>query len=295
MVWLVASICLSVLLLVNFRLFGRFNVNTTLAVSLNYVVCFVTGFLLLPKGQKFELQFSENWTWYCLLLGIGFVITFLLSGFSTKHAGITPTALANNLSLVIPVCISLFFLSGMGKVFDLMNYAGIGIAILAMWFSAFRGSGEAFQKQKWWLPLGVFLMYGITNSSINLLNAYYIPHPENTISVMLVMVFGAMLAGLVLAGVQIMGQKKELGRPTILAAFSLGVPNFLSFYFLIRALSYFGNSGAFVFPVYNMGLILLSALVGMVFFKEKLQGSQGVGLLLGLLAIILLSHQEIGF
>ena len=41
-------------------------------------------------------------------IGIGFVITFLLSGYSTVKNGMAPTSLANNISLVIPVMVNLF-------------------------------------------------------------------------------------------------------------------------------------------------------------------------------------------
>ena len=98
MIYLALSVLFSVLLLVNFRLFPKYDVNTTQAISLNYVICFITGLILMPKGQSFALDLSQNWTWYCLLLGIGFIVTFLLAGLATQRMGITATSLANNVS-----------------------------------------------------------------------------------------------------------------------------------------------------------------------------------------------------
>ena len=40
--------------------------------------------------------------------------------------------------------------------------------------------------------------------------------------------------------------------------------------FIILTLTHFGNSGAYVYPIYNIGVILTSTLVSIVFFKEKL-------------------------
>ena len=108
MLFLGLSIVLSVLLLLNFRLFPRYDVNTFQAIVFNYPVCFLTGLLLLPAGQSFTIDFSQTWTWLALGLGVGFILTFMLSGASTQRMGITVTSLANNLSLVIPVCFSLF-------------------------------------------------------------------------------------------------------------------------------------------------------------------------------------------
>ena len=64
--------------------------------------------------------------------------------------------------------------------------------------------------------------------------------------------------------IKILNGSEKLESKNILAAFTLGVPNFLSFYFLILTLGYFGNSGAFVYPIYNMGVILVSAFIAIL-------------------------------
>ena len=71
-------------------------------------------------------------------------------------------------------------------------------------------------------------------------------------------------------------------------------PNFLSFYFLLKALGAFGNSAAFVFPIYNILTMMASAAAAWLFFREKLNPLNRVGLLLAVIAIILISYQELG-
>ena len=138
MIYLLLSIGLSVLLLLNFRLFPRYGVNTFQAIVFNYPVCFLTGLALLPAGQSFAVEFSQDWTWLALGLGVGFILTFLLSGASTQRTGITATSLANNLSLVIPVTISLFVFKTGGKAFDGFNYLGLVLAVVAVGLSTFK-------------------------------------------------------------------------------------------------------------------------------------------------------------
>jgi drug/metabolite transporter (DMT)-like permease len=58
-------------------------------------------------------------------------------------------------------------------------------------------------------------------------------------------------------------------------------------------LGYFGNSGAFVYPIYNMGVILVSAFVAILFFKEKVSKLNKFGLLLAVIAILMISWQEV--
>ena len=90
----------------------------------------------MPKGEKLSLNWGADWTWYCLALGIGFIVTFILSGLSTQKHGMSITSLANNVSLVIPVVVSLLFLNTTGREFDFWNYAGLGVAIIAVGLSA---------------------------------------------------------------------------------------------------------------------------------------------------------------
>ena len=302
MLFLALSIVLSVVLLLNFRVFPRYDVNTFQAIVFNYLVCFLTGWLLLPAGQSFTVDFSQTWTWLALGLGVGFILTFLLSGASTQRMGITVTSLANNLSLVIPVCFSLFVFRTGGKVFDTLNYLGLVLAVVAVGLSTYRkpsetpATTEATTRQfgaDVLLPVGVFLFYGATNTMINYMNIHYIPSVDKTIRVTLTMVLGAIIAGFIMLTVRLIQHKETIQGRSLVAAVTLGVPNFLSFYTLLLALSAFGSNGAFVYPLYNIGVILLAALLAALFFRESLSTANKAGLALAVVAIGLISWQEL--
>ncbi|MCP9768415.1 DMT family transporter [Lacihabitans sp. LS3-19] len=295
MFYLALSILFSVLLLVNFRIFPKFEISTFQAIAFNYPVCFITGILLMPDGQHFALDFTQNWTYYCLALGVGFIITFVLSGLATQKIGMTLTSMANNVSLVIPVLFSLLVFGSAGKVFDWINYLGLVLAILAVAIATFKA--DSGKKANFWLQgglaLAVFLMYGITNTTINYLNIEVIRDAERVVPVTLVMVLGAVLAGFLMLVYRLIKGTEKIEMKNVLAGITLGVPNFLSFYLIILTLGYFGNSGAFVYPIYNMGVILVSALVSVLFFKEKISNLNRIGLLLALVAILMISWQEV--
>ena len=317
MLFLVLSIALSVLLLLNFRLFPRYGVNTFQAIVFNYPVCFLTGLALLPAGQSFSIDFGQTWTWLALGLGVGFILTFLLSGASTQRMGITATSLANNLSLVIPVCFSLFVFGTGAKSFDTLNYLGLALAVVAVGLSTYKkeggkeeveGRGErAGEEVKGGkekkggrrvgagvlLPVAVFLFYGATNTMINYMNLRYIPSADKTIQVTLTMVIGAIVAGMLMLLVRLVQGKETFQPKSLIGAVTLGIPNFLSFYTLLLALSAFGGNGAFVYPLYNIGVILLAALLAALFFREHLSTANKVGLGLAVLAIGLISWQEL--
>jgi drug/metabolite transporter (DMT)-like permease len=77
---------------------------------------------------------------------------------------------------------------------------------------------------------------------------------------------------------------------SVLAAIPLGLPNFFSFYFLLKALDAYQQNGAVVLTIYNLGVILLSAFTALIFFKEQLTKKQwvGIGLGCGGIALIIL-------
>ncbi|MDB5240591.1 MAG: hypothetical protein JWP57_1216 [Spirosoma sp.] len=312
MLFLAFSIGLSVLLLLNFRLFPRYEVNTFQAIVFNYPVCFLTGLLLLPAGQVFRIDFAQTWTWLALGLGVGFILTFLLSGASTQRMGITATSLANNLSLVIPVCFSLFVFGTGGKRFDGFNYLGLVLAVVAVGLSTYKKAAARHDDKQArevpvpspvatkhrsganvLLPVAVFLFYGATNTMINYMNLRYIPSADKTVAVTLTMVLGAVAAGLVMLGVRLVQGKETFQPRSLIGAVTLGVPNFLSFYTLLLALSAFGSNGAFVYPLYNIGVILLAALMAALLFRERLTTANKIGLGLAVLAIGLISWQEL--
>ena len=294
MIYLLLSVLFSVLLLINFRLHPRFGVNTFQAIILNYPICFLTGLLFLPDNQHFNPNFSEPSTFFAMLLGVGFVVTFLLSGASTQRMGITATSLANNISLVIPVIFSLIVLKT-SQNFDALNYLGLFLAMIAVILSTLKKDENSEKRNlntaDWLLPIAVFVMYGITNTAFNFLNAKYVTASGNTIPFTLTILIGSIVFGSIVLIVRILQGKESLQLKSLWAAIPLGIPNFLSFYFLLKALDAFQNNGAFVLPIYNISVILFSAIIALIFFQEKLSNLNKIGLALAVIAIGLISHQ----
>lgn len=287
MVYLILSILFSVLLLVNFRLHPKYNIDTTQAIVFNYWVCVLLGWFLLPAGTAFTIDWSADITYYSLLLGLGFIVVFMLSGASTLQSGITVTSLANNMSLVIPVLFNLWVFNTTQS-FGALNYIGLGLAFVAVYLSTWKKKETEdieVKNNRLTLPLLVFLMYGLTNTAFNYLNLKYVTASGTTIAFMLTACLGAVVSGLFL----LIYQRKSIVLRNVIAAIPLGIPNFLSFYFLLKALDVFKNNGAYVLPVYNIGVIVVSACVALFFFKEKLAKWNWIGLTLALVAIVLIS------
>lgn len=71
--------------------------------------------------------------------------------------------------------------------------------------------------------------------------------------------------------------------------FFLGVPNYFSLYFLIKALQNKNLESATIFTLINIGVILLSTFFGILLFKEKLIKQNYLGIALAIIAVILVT------
>ena len=69
----------------------------------------------------------------------------------------------------------------------------------------------------------------------------------------------------------------------------LGAVNFLSIYAIVKVLESGWMEKTEVFPINNVGIVLLSAAFSFVLFKERFSPRNLLGLALGVLAIALLA------
>jgi drug/metabolite transporter (DMT)-like permease len=285
---------MTVIIFISFRSFTRFGVNTFHAIVCNYVVCVLTGSVYLFIGEKEQPFYNiESWLPYSIFLGFAFIGTFNLMALTTQKLSITVASVASKMSLIVPVLFSLLIFGVDTKEFDNLNYSGIILAIIAVGLSSFKKEKNVIKEEqnnpwKLLLPVSVFLLSGIIDTSFNFINIHILrPGEEGIFSLF---IFGiAAIIGLLIIFIK----KEKVKTSSIIGGIYLGIPNYFSVYFLILALSAFRNDGAMVFPLLNIGTILFATIFSIIIFKEKLLVINKTGIILAILAILLLSHQEI--
>jgi multidrug transporter EmrE-like cation transporter len=82
-------------------------------------------------------------------------------------------------------------------------------------------------------------------------------------------------------------KKIPLKQKTILSGGILGIPNVFSSVFLIGALQ--SIAAILVYPIVNVGVIILTAILAYLFWKERVNRLGILSLLTGLLSIIFLT------
>ena len=301
MIYFLLAVLFTVALYLIMRAYPRYGVNSFHAVVFNYYSCVLTGIALTPDLHVFEeVNWSSAGTLLTLALGTMFVIAFMLIGLTAQKVSVTASSLSANMSLVIPVLFGLFVFRNNNKVFTDFNYLGLLLAVLALALGAIQKKSEPEKSVAGAVPMLILLLPALTffasgtnNTLINYLSSTYYP-PGQTTVFMIIACAGAVLVGTVLLLVRLILNKEKISLRSITGGLLLGVPNFLSLYFLLKALSSFSNSAAYVFPVYNILTMLVSSFTAWVVYKEKLNNLNRLGLVIAVIAVILISYQELG-
>ena len=225
-------------------------------------------------------------------IGILFIVGFNLTAVTTQRMGMTVASVASKMSLIIPVLVSMFILKIQSKDYSWINYLGIILALVAVVLSSIKKNKGVKNTPTSYLalllPLAVFLFGGMVDTSLNIVNYKYISKADEALLPTVIFT-----SAFILGFVAILLKREKIEFKNILGGTALGIINYFSIYFLVKGLSSFNNDGALVYPILNVGIILLSALFSVVLFKEQLMRINKVGLLLAVLAIISIFYQEI--
>ena len=78
-------------------------------------------------------------------------------------------------------------------------------------------------------------------------------------------------------------------KKAILSGFILGIVNYYSIYMLLKALDAENFESSTIFTVNNVAIVMLSTLIGLLFFKEKLSIKNWSGIAIAIISIILVT------
>ena len=287
MIFLALSIIASTLIFVIFRLFASYNINTLQAIVVNYFVACICGVIGYQNSIELSAIPQYNWFYYTLALGALFIIVFNLMAITTQHNGLSVVSVATKMALVIPIAFGLWYYK---EPLGTSKAAGIVLALIAVYLVAVKkDSSIILQKKNLVFPVLVFLGSGLIDTSLNFLQNDFITDKS------LIPLFSSTIfltAGVI--GIMVLVAQKIKGVlvlefKNIIAGIVLGIPNYFSIYFLVKALrsNLFDSSG--IFTINNVGIVIISTLLGIVFFKEQLSVKNWIGITLAVISIALVS------
>jgi len=286
MLFLLISIILTALIFAVFKVFGIKKVNTFHAIVVNYFVCVITGTLFTGISNVLNQPYDAPWIYIALVLGGVFITIFYLMALTAQKFSMSAASISSKMAFVMPVLFSLFILK-VDSEFVWYNYIGIGLALIATYMSTASSSSVSTTEGKflWLLPVLVFLGNGVIDITINYTNLIYIT--ESSVKVFPIYIF---LSASVIGGLVLLVKGERITRLSIISGLVLGVINYFTVFTFLKALSELNNNGAFVFPIYNTGIVVLSALIGLIVFREKLSSLNKIGIFVAVISIALVMY-----
>lgn len=285
MFFLIAVILLNVALSAIFKLFPRYGIDALQAIVVNYYVCVLTGSLYLGAIPYTQDCFHTAWFPWTFLMGLGFITLFNLIAWCTRVDGITTAAVANKLSLVIPVMFSVIL---MGEKAGIWKLGGIFLAFPAIYLTTRTPDAKSGLKNLW-LPACLFIGSGLLDTGMNFIQQNFLTAPGDPDHYTIFCFSIAGIIGSIVLGLRAMTGRTSLQSKNAIAGILVGIPNYFSIYYFVRMLhSHFMESSASI-PVLNIGIVVASALTAVLLYREKLSLARIAGLILSLLSIVMIA------
>lgn len=289
MLLIFAAILFSTLLVVCFKYFIPLKVNTFHAILVNYIVASLTSYLLSDRNIKIDLH--APWFLFAFCLGLLFIVVFMATSRVAQSISVITSMITSKMSLVIPLSYAVLFL---GEEMTLLKLTAIIMAMAGVVLTVMRPKTEEKGNNSIAaiaLIALVFIGSGMVDTSFKYIetNFYNIVPPQY---VMLVCYASAGIFGLFYFFISSFKMKPKVAGRSIIAGVILGVLNYFSFIFVLDALHTPSLPSTVVFPLINVGVLLLSTFSAMVLFKERLRTINYIGVIISILSILVLAFQN---
>jgi len=288
MIYLLFAILGSGVIPVIFRAFDKLGVNLFWAIPANYVTCVLIGTSWAGRSDNVSSLVAQSWIGFAADQGILLAVNFYLLAYTAQRAGVAVAALASRLSVAIP---SLLAFVLYGDSLTLVKIAGLCAALLALYLCTApdKNSSALTVRLFQLMPILVFITFGCYFSILKYLQAYYLDASSYHAYVMSGFMF-AFLSSIAIGASSRVLSSADFRVKHILAGIFLGGINYIAVYALLEVLALRGWESSQLFPIYSVGVVIVSALLAMLFFRERLSRQRTMGLAVGLAAVALLNQ-----
>lgn len=287
----IACVLVSASIGVLFKLFPRWRVNTFNAIVVNYTLCLALGVALDPTVRwPFEAGVRQApWFTLDLLVGVLFITGFNLTALAVRQAGMTLTTLMQKMSILLTVAFTLLLF---GEPAGTAKITGLAVALVAIFLVNRPRPGMLATMQRrqlielflvWLIAAGVEMVLYVADRT-GIVGERHMAFTTHGFGV-------AGIIGWTIILFRLAGGQPLPSRRDVLGGLLLGAPNFFSIYLLLHMLNE-GWAGSIMYPLVNVTVLVLSALIALLAFRERLSRVNWVGIGLAILAIGLIAWSE---
>ncbi len=291
MFYLIGSIVLTSYLILSFKACERFNVPVFPAIVFNYITCVITGSIVNGAFPINAEAVASPWFKWACFMGVLFVSIFNVIGITAQKISVAVASVANKLSLIIPVVLSVYLYNESVAGWKLV---GVILALIAVVLTCYPKKTNDTDRAsvsttlKYVLPLVLFIGSGLLDALINHVQQKYV-NDENSNAYLITGFFSAAIIGFFILLYQYLSGKRAFSWKHIFAGVLIGIPNYFSIWCLIHFLKQSPWPSSSSIPMNNMGIVLFSTLVAEIIFKERLSKLNWIGVGLSAIAIYLIA------
>jgi drug/metabolite transporter (DMT)-like permease len=288
---LILSILSSSLIFILFRSFPGFKIDILQAVVANYFVAFTCGIMLFSNDlSTLKNQEIMQASPYAFMCGVLFISLFVIMGISSQKNGVATTSIAVKMSMALSV---LFVLIAQFNAINFNNLIPLILALAGVFLVSYQGQTKEGSGSLWMLGV-LFLGSACLDLVLFFVQDSWLPNFHQGIFASLGFGMAGCLGLLYLIYLSF-HKKLKFDLRSWLGGIVLGIPNYFSIYLLVKAYNTLGIEPQQVLSIANVGVVLASALVGFLLFKEPFSWKKGWGMVLCLLALSLsvISIEEI--
>ena len=284
--YLLLSIVSSSCIYLIFKQFQKYGINNFQAIVANYITAALCAFFANGGNVDDMHGYTSEWLYIAVFTGVLFIMMFNLIAITTQKIGVSVATVSTKVSLIVPVIFAIYLYDDS---LNTLKVIGIALALVSVGLTFYKPESRgSISKELIVLPLVLFLGTGLLDTLLKYTQERVIsPEDFNMFSLILFSVAG--LIGFIVASVNIVVYKTEFRMKSVVAGVLLGLPNYGSIYFLLQTFEYSGMDSSVIFPVNNISIVVVSVLAAVFFFKEKVSTANGLGILLALFSIAIIS------
>lgn len=283
MIYLLLSVLFSSSLFVIFKLFNKYKINNLQAIVVNYFVAFFVGFILMDTSIEVLSAVKMSWFIGALILGILFISIFIVMAITAQRGGLSVASVAAKMSVVVPIIFGIIVYNESLGVYKLI---GIVLALIAVYLTAYKKGAMNINSSIIIFVLILFFGSGVLDTLVKYVETTFVAKNELEFYVATIFLVAG-FAGILMLLYQLIINKVKINIRSIIGGIVLGIPNYFSIFFLLKALQHPTLESSTVFTINNVLIVMLTSLLGIVLFKEYLSVRNKVGILISILAIIM--------
>lgn len=288
MIFVLLSVICSVTVAVLLKLGRQNGAETKQVIVWNYPMAVALTYYVLKPDLK-----SLAWDYMPVTLYTSLAVLlpgmFVFIALSIRHSGLVKTEVAQRLSLFIPLLASFFLFH---EKMESLKMLGIVVGLLAIlcsigWQRNKNSRLATDSRHKALYPLLVFIGMGIIDILFKQV-ALHVSIPY--ISSMFIIFVMAMFIATLLLLYFLFVEKQNFSKKAVGYGLVLGVFNFCNILFYMKAHRALPENPSVVFTGMNIGVISLGALIGVLFFKERLSLLNYLGIALSIVSVLIIAY-----